>query len=216
VLEVGPVFCGLDLSARNDLTALVYGAQDEQRTWHIWAEFFAPSKGVIERSKRDRVPYDVWAEQGWITLTPGASVDYEVIAQRIAALSEDLDIARIGFDRWRMDVLKKELERIGLELPLVPFGQGFRDMAPAVDALEAALTNEALAHGGNPVLRMCAANAVVSADPAGNRKLDKAKAVGRIDGLVALTMLIGTAGMVSSQPEPKSVYESRGLEELYL
>ena len=78
-------------------------------------------------------------------------------------------------------------------------------MSPALDALEGELLNARVAHGAHPVLTMCAANAVVSTDPAGNRKLDKHKATGRIDGLVALAMAIGPA-MSAQQREP-SVYE---------
>ncbi|MDN6109271.1 MAG: phage terminase family protein, partial [Enterobacterales bacterium] len=45
----------------------------------------------------------------------------------------------------------------------------------------------------HPVLTMCAQNAVVVKDAAGNRKLDKSKATGRIDGMVAMTMAAGAA-----------------------
>ena len=74
-----------------------------------------------------------------------------------------------------------------------PFGQGMVSMAPALDVIEAELLNSRIRHGGHPVLRMCAANAVVTADAAGNRKLDKSKATGRIDGLVAMVMALGVA-----------------------
>ena len=60
--------------------------------------------------------------------------------------------------------------------------------APRVEQLVA---QRALRHGDNPVLNMCAANAVVTRDPAGNRKLDKAKSYSKIDGMVALTMALG-------------------------
>jgi len=75
----------------------------------------------------------------------------------------------------------------------VEFGQGFQSMSPALRDLESVLLNGKLRHGNNPVLSMCAANAVVTSDPAGGRKLNKAKAAGRIDGLVALTMAFGIA-----------------------
>ncbi len=99
----------------------------------------------------------------------------------------------IAFDRWRMDVFKASLARLGLELPLQEFGQGFKDMSPALDTLEAELMNERVRHGGNPILKWCAANAIAVKDPAGNRKLDKAKSTGRIDGLVAMAMAMGVA-----------------------
>lgn len=98
----------------------------------------------------------------------------------------------IAFDRWRISLLQKEFDKQGIDLPLIEFGQGFKDMSPALDVLEAELLNGRIAHGGHPVLTMCAANAVVSRDPAGNRKLDKQKATGRIDGMAAMTMAFGT------------------------
>ena len=99
----------------------------------------------------------------------------------------------VAFDRWRIDLLKKELDAIGCELPLEPFGQGFKDMAPALDTLEAELLNGRIAHGGHPVLTMCAANATVVKDPTGARKLDKSRATGRIDGIQALAQAMGVA-----------------------
>lgn len=188
----GPVFAGLDLSARTDLTALVLVGQVDG-VWHVRPYFWTPEQGIADRSKRDRVPYDLWAQQGHLKTTPGASVDYEHLATDMLEILDGLDVRAIAFDRWRMDVLKKELDRLGADLPLVPWGQGFQSMSPALDALEAELLNGRMAHGNHPVLTMCAANAVIERDPAGNRKLTKAKSTGRIDGLQALAMAMGAA-----------------------
>ena len=196
---VGPVYIGLDLSARNDLCALVCTSKDEDDCWNVIPEFFAPQIGVKERAHRDRVPYDVWGRDGFLTLTPGASVDYGYIADRLGEICSDHDVVAIAFDRWRIDVLMKELAARGLELPLVPFGQGFKDMTPAVDALESILLNGKMKHGNHPVLNMCASNAVATRDPAGNRKIDKAKSTGRIDGIVALAMALGRAACLEPQ-----------------
>lgn len=81
LFESGPCFGGLDLSARNDLTAKVWIAQDADGIWHVKPEFFAPKMGIVERSQRDRVPYDLWASQGLLTATNGASVEYGAVAQ---------------------------------------------------------------------------------------------------------------------------------------
>jgi len=66
-----------------------------------------------------------------------------------------------------------------------------------------------LRHGGHPLLNMCAANAVAVRDPAGNRKLDKAKSTGRIDGLVALAMALGAASH-GEAPVVASPWEDEG------
>lgn len=186
------VFVGLDLSARHDLTAAV-AVRKKGDKWHVWPTFFVPQQGLLERSQRDRVPYDVWAQQGHLVLTPGSTVDYEFVAHWLVEFCEDHGVKSIRFDRWRMDVLKAELARIGVELPMEEFGQGYKSMTPALDTLEAELVEGNLLHGAHPVLTMCAANAVAVSDPAGNRKLDKSKATGRIDGMVALAMAIGGA-----------------------
>ena len=78
-----------------------------------------------------------------------------------------------------------------------------------VAKLEAELVNGRLAHGMHPVLSMCAANAVVTKDPAGARKLDKSRATGRIDGMVALCMAMGAAAM--AEVPVANPYQERGL-----
>src|SRR3546814_5246325 len=81
---------------------------------------------------------------------------------RISDWSSDVcssDLAKIGFDRWRMDRMQQALDAAGVVLPLEAFGQGYVSMSPALDALEADLLQERLRHGGHPALAMCAANA---------------------------------------------------------
>ncbi|CAB4121493.1 Terminase large subunit, Lambdalikevirus-type [uncultured Caudovirales phage] len=209
VFRSNTVYMGLDLSARNDLTALAMVAKDNLGVWHCKLEFFAPLANVRDRGMRDRVPYDLWADEGLITLTPGASVDYEYVARRLCELTDDYSVGAIAYDRWRIDVLQAELRRLERELPLVEFGQGFKDMSPALDTLEGELLNHRLLHGGNSVLTWCAANAMTTRDPSGNRKLDKSKATGRIDGMVALAMALGVIN--KNIAEGPSVYEERGV-----
>jgi len=203
-LAFGEVYMGLDLSSRNDLTANVAIAKDADGEWQTEPYFFAPNIGLSERSHRDRVPYDIWARDGYLILTPGASVDYETVAKWLAEYCASRNVLRINFDRWRIDVLKAELSRIDADLPLEPFGQGFKDMTPALDTLESELINGNLRHGAHPVLTMCASNAVATRDPAGNRKLDKSKATGRIDGMVALAMAMG-AGSGTDAERPVTI-----------
>lgn len=190
-----PVFGGVDLSSVNDLTAKVYVARYDQK-WHVKPTFWLPGEGLSEKSKADRVPYDVWHRQGFLRTTPGKTVDYEFVAATLYSDCERYNIHKIAFDRWNWKHLKAWLLAVGFsesqlegdEAIFEPFGQGYQSMSPALRDLETDLLNEEIAHAGHPVLTMCASNAVVTSDPAGNRKLDKAKATGRIDGMVALAM----------------------------
>jgi phage terminase large subunit-like protein len=128
-------------------------------------------------------------------------VDYGYVADHLAALCESHDVRRIAFDAWNFRHLRPYLERVGFREDqldgdgaiFVPMRQGFQTMSPALRDLEAAMLEGRLRHGMHPVLEMCAANAVVVSDPAGNRKLAKNKSRGRIDGMVALAMALSAA-----------------------
>ncbi|MDI3515768.1 MAG: hypothetical protein PWP40_2997 [Rhodocyclaceae bacterium] len=188
----GPVFGGLDLSARTDLTALVLIGRING-IWHVQTHVWTPEKGLLDRERKDRAPYTVWEREGFLKTTPGATVDYGFVAADIARITAGLEVAGIAYDRWRIDLMRHEFQKIGLDLPLTEWGQGFKDMSPALDTLEAELLNGRIAHGGHPVLSMAAANATTTRDPAGSRKLDKSRATGRIDPLQAMAMAFGLA-----------------------
>lgn len=192
----GPVYIGLDLSEVNDLTAMIMISAIEG-AWHTKSTFWLPKDGLRDRARKDRVPYDVWHDQGFLEATPGKSIEYEWVAWRLREVFDTYDVRRAGFDRWNWRHLRPWLVKVGFteeELSrFEEFGQGTQSMSPALRTLESVLLNEKLRHGGHPVLTMCAANAVVSGPDASNRKLVKAKSRGRIDGMVALTMAIGVA-----------------------
>lgn len=204
----GLVFGGLDLAETTDLCAFVLIAF-WQGKWHVRAWFWKPAATVADHAKRDRQPYGRWVEQGFIETTPGVAVDYEFVATRIGQITNGMNIGAIGFDRYRFKTLEAQMGKLGIALPFEPFGQGHVSMAPAMDTTEIAFLNEQVAHGGNPVMTICAANAVVEKNAAGDRKLNKAKSTGRIDGLVALVMAMGVAA-AKTEAGP-SVYEGRGL-----
>jgi phage terminase large subunit-like protein len=202
LFEDAPVYGGLDLSSRQDLTALVLAAKDSASVVHLQPHFFAPQQGLRERAERDKAPYDLWAHQGLLTATPGASVDYEFVAQCLANLAARCDLREVRFDRWRINDFERALERIGVKIPLAPHGQGFRDMSPALDDFEALALNGRMRHGNHPIMTWCAANAVVVKDAAGNRKIDKSRATGRVDGLVAAAMAVAAMSGAAEPAEP--------------
>jgi phage terminase large subunit-like protein len=200
-----PVYGGLDLSEVNDLTALVLAAPVEG-VWHVKPTFWLPGNGLRERARADRAPYDVWAEQGYIVAIDGASsVEYEYIAAYLRDLFDSLDVRKLAFDRWNFRHLKPWLLKAGfteeeLETKFEEFGQGFQSMSPALRTTESALLSQKVAHGGHPVLTMCMENAVVMMDPAGGKKLSKAKSRGRIDGAVSLVMAMAVAETYEEAP----------------
>jgi phage terminase large subunit-like protein len=175
--------------------------------WHVKPTFWLPAEGLLERSRKDRVPYDTWRDQGHLQVTPGPSIEYEFVAAHLRVVFDELNVAQMAFDRWNFKHLKPWLVKAGFsdaELErFVEFGQGFQSMSPALRDLESDLLMEKIVHGDHPVLTMCAANAVVQTDPAGNRKLAKHKSNGRIDGLISLTMAKGVAGSYEPERQPE-------------
>lgn len=205
-----PVYGGLDLSEVNDLTSLVLIANVDG-VWHQKPRFWLPAEGLAERSKHDRVPYDQWAREGFVATVPGKSIEYSYVAQYIAGLFDVLNIQKIAFDRWNWRHFRPWLVRAGMteaeiDERFLEFGQGFQSMSPAMRDLEAAILGGKLRHDSHPVMNMCVANAVVKTDEAGNRKLNKMKSHGRIDGLVALTMAHGAAPDVPEKPPSYQVF----------
>lgn len=194
VLQGQKVWAGLDLSSVSDLTALVVVSENGD----VFPTFWLPEEGIVEKSRVDRVPYDQWARDGVLELTPGRSIQYQFIAHFLRELFDENDVQALAFDRYNMRFLTPWLVDAGFSpeelLKFKSFGQGFVSMSPALRELEARLLGKALRHGNHPLLTMCAANAVTVSDPAGNRKFTKAKATGRIDGMVALAMAVGAQG----------------------
>jgi phage terminase large subunit-like protein len=209
VLENGTLFCGGDLSSTQDLTAFIAAAADAAGIYHLRCWFFLPEDGLRERAHRDRVPYDLWAQQGFLHLVPGRAITMDAVAAVIEPALRPLRIGAFAYDRWGFQALKEALKHRGWEPPfLEDFGQGYKTMTPALRAVETLALQGRLRHGNHPILTMCASNAVVATDDAGNRKLTKRRSTGRIDGMVALAMAIGAATAAAPPPEI-SVYDER-------
>lgn len=209
-------YLGLDLSQVNDLTALL----------HIWLRgeqifirprFWLPAYGIEERSKSDKVPYDIWAKQGVLELTPGKSVDYSFIAPIVGQLQTQYKFKACGFDRWNWPHFERELLRVVPKIPpkhmelWKPVGQGTATMSPALRVIETALLNGNLVHGNHPVMNMCMSNAIVSSADAANRKLEKEKSKGRIDGAVALCDAVAAMLADNAKPVNKPTFKIRSV-----
>ena len=193
-----PCYGGLDLGSTTDLTSLVlYFPEDDGA---VIPYFWCPQERLQEREHGDRVPYPLWVKQGLLEAPAGRAIDRKAIVCRIAEITSMFDVKGMAYDRWRLEDLKKLLADEGIDIPVEPWGQGFKDMAPAVDALETAILNQTIQHPDHPILTWNIANAVVEVDPTGARKITKEKSIERVDGLVALVMAMG---LYARQPKQK-------------
>lgn len=193
-LEGRDCYAGLDLSTTTDLCSLnlYFPSPDLSEQPNQCLSFnWVPEDNIQRRSERDRVPYQLWAEQGFIEATEGNVVDYDVIRARINELNTRYHIQEIAIDRWNSTQLQTQL--MGDGFTVVPFGQGFASMSAPTKELEKQVLAQELAHGAHPVLRWAASNVAVQTDAAGNIKPAKDKSMERIDPIVALVMAIGRA-----------------------
>ena len=164
-------YAGLDLSTTTDISALVlaFPPESQDDRYQVLCRFWIPEEAMHERSRRDRVPYETWVRQGYITATPGNVIDYDYILAQIDEDAQMYDLHEIAFDRWGATRIVQDLQEMGLTV--VQFGQGFASMSAPMKELEKLILSHRLAHGNNPVLTWMADNLVASVDPAGNIKL---------------------------------------------
>lgn len=225
------LYMGLDLSGKVDLSSLQGVTSGEISKTISW--FWKPEATLHEHEERDHVPYQLWAKQGYINTTPGKSIQYSFIAEELARISRTYSIIAIAFDRYRIDDLRTAMDAIGLTsyiektdkegvpiiepsggIRLVPWGQGYKDMTPAVEAFEGAILNRTLMHNTQPCLTWNISNAMAVSDAAGNRKLDKSAVRFRIDGAVALCMAEGLKSRDNKGSDKKSGYEGLTVDQI--
>lgn len=209
-----PCWLGLDLSSKRDLTALAAVWREGDRLWsRSW--FWTPGDTLDERARTDNVPYRAWLTQGHLFAPPGRIIDKTDVAEFVSALAASHDVQAMAYDQAQADEFIAACDETGLDawiwqgpekpdgvgLKLIRHGQGFAGynsthslwMPRSVSSIEEEIIARRLRISPNPVLTWNAASAVLMSDPSGNRKWDKRKATGRIDGMVALAMAVGAA-----------------------
>ena len=201
-----PCWGGLDLASTKDLAAWVL-VFDVDGTMVALCRFFVPEEGVRLRSRRDRVPYDQWAREGWLTPTEGNVTDNDVIRRAINEDKERFRIQTAGFDPWNALDLTPKLVKDGVDM--VQIRQGFPSMSGPSKELEKLVLSKRLDHMSNPILRWNAASVVLRFDPNENYMPNKDKSNERIDGVVALIMALGQ-WMSGEKETAASYYEKHG------
>ena len=194
-------YCGLDLSSTSDTTAFVAIWPDEDGTYDIHCHVFVPEAGADKASKSDRVPYRQWAKDGFVTLTDGDLVDYDVVRDYVLSFCEKNAVRAVAIDRWNATHITTQLVSEGVEVK--PFGQGFASLSSPTKLLETLIISKKLRHAGDPVLAWQISNVQVKVDDAGNIKPTKqhSHSTSRIDAAVALIMALGLASGELHGPE---------------
>jgi phage terminase large subunit-like protein len=224
----------LDLSQKNDLTALS-GAWEMPELLAVKTWYWTTKEGLEERADADKAPYVDWVEDGYLTATPGATIDYTYVAQQVAEIDAEHDIQALVVDPAFLTAFTDACDQIGLQwwlwdgpgkpegrgLKIIRHAQGQRIvfeerqlcMPHSITRTEDRILEAKILIDASPVTYSCAANAVVEADGMGNRMFNKKRSRGRIDGMVTIAMVTGAA-TATEKPKKKSVYASRGVRKL--
>jgi phage terminase large subunit-like protein len=190
-----PCYAGLDLSSTTDMTSLVLYWPEQGA---VLPYFWLPQEGLFDRDRKEGGHYRQWCEMGTLETTPGKAINFRAIIHRLAEIQTQFGLRSVGYDRAFIKTFTVQCEEEGVRLPLKEYGQGYVSMSPAVQLLEAAVLDKRIHHGGHPILRWQMSNVAIETDHSGNRKPSKKRAIGHIDGVVALLIAMGTA----AQPAP--------------
>ena len=193
---------GLDLSTTTDISALslIFPPLDESEPYFVLPFFWVPESKLSE--KRDRVPFDQWRKQGYLSVTEGDVIDYDHIRRDVTELAAKYNIVSIAFDPWNSTQIATQLaEQDGLNL--VQHRQGFVSMNEPSKEFERLILSRKIAHNANPVMRWMVNNVAIKTDPAGNIKPDKTKSTERIDAVVATIMALSRVMTHAETSEPQ-------------
>lgn len=198
---------GVDLATTTDVAAyvLVFPPEDGE-AYTLVPFFFVPEEAIEKRSKKDRVPYDLWAKEGFIIPTPGNVIDYNHIKAKMRETAQQYNLREVAYDRWGATALVTDMTEEGLTM--VPIGMGFASMSAPTKEMEKLILSRKINHGNNKILRWMFDNVMMKTDPAGNIKPDKEKSKDKIDGIVASIIALDRA---LRNTNGKSVYETRGI-----
>lgn len=176
-------YCGIDLSATTDLTAVTFEFPIENGYYAWVTHCFMPEESLSEKERQDKVPYRAWVRQNYITLTPGNVVDYDWIQSYIMKKAKIYNIVEVDYDPWNATQFANNITNEGFTC--VEIRQGYRTLSEPTKDTEKLILNKKLITFNNPVLKWAFSNAVAKLDPAGNIKLDKSKATQRIDPCIS-------------------------------
>jgi phage terminase large subunit-like protein len=200
-------YAGLDLSTTTDLSAYaILSEPDEYDDRYLKIFLFCPKDTIEKRSKEDRVPYQYWADQGYIIATPGNVIDYFVISDIIKQTFHKHKVIRLEYDRYNATQLIQELQKEGLNVS--EFSQAIGTISAPTKEFEKLVYSGKIKHDGNPALAWMLASCVIYADANDNIKVHKGRSGAngrRVDGIIATINALG-GSMSTPEETNESIY----------
>lgn len=164
--------CAIDLSESDDFSAVSVGVYDyDNKSFFFHTKYFFP-KGALEKHENRRL-YEIWAEQGYLMLTEGDVIDYDVIVNYILEVNNYVHIRNIGYDAWKSTELINLLSVfLGSDAPYVlkSVSQTYGNFNAPVESFEHGIKTDHITINRNPINNYCFANAVIDVDNMDNKK----------------------------------------------
>lgn len=204
---------GLDIASTSDFTAFMLRFPFDDGHYEMILKLWVPKLGAIEREKKDRVPYTMWANKGLITLTEGNETDYDHVTEDIVELAKKYRIQNIGIDYNYQGLGIKQAVEKQCRIEFTSYSQTFRSMTMPTKQYLSLINSGNLWHGGHEVLTWMASNLMLAHGKEGEVRPTKDKSGDKIDGIVADIMAMGLA-VGRDKNAGQSVYDRRGLTTL--
>ncbi|PGT36441.1 terminase [Bacillus anthracis] len=181
---------GCDLSSTTDLTAakVIFMLPDDKNIY-VKQMYWLPEDLLEQRSKEDKIPYDLWYEQDLLRTTPGNSVHYKYVTEWFLEIRDEYGIYLpwIGYDRWSAKYWVEEMEGYFGKEAMVPVAQGKQTLSSPMKLLGADLESKLVNYNNNPIDKWCLSNTAIDIDKNLNIQPNKTKNQRRrIDGTAAL------------------------------
>lgn len=179
------VYIGVDLSKKIDLTSVGFVFPTEYG-FHVGQHSFMPAETLTERRVKDKVPYDLWIEEGWMDVTPGAVVDYSFVEKWIIDFVNDyeLNVILFCYDPYGAAQFAQNMANYGMTIAEIR--QGFPTLSEPTKEFRDYVYQKKITHVGDKVLSWAVGNAVIEMAANESIKLSKAKSRERIDPIAAI------------------------------
>lgn len=182
-------YMGLDLGAKNDLTAkvLVFPVEENERlNYYVFGTYYAPRAALL---KSGNSQYDGWETLGYLKVTEGAVTDFNQIEADVLEDCSRFRVKSVAYDPWQATQLATRLS--DNDVPMVEYRNTVQNMSDPMKWLEALVQDKRLIHEGDPALTWMMGNVVAKRDFKDNVFPRKEVYENKIDGAVALIMALG-------------------------
>jgi phage terminase large subunit-like protein len=190
--ELNPKYAigGVDLSSTVDLTAAaaLFRVPGSEKIY-IKHMYWLPEDLLEQRTKEDKIPYDIWRDMGLLRTCQGNSVHAKYVTQWYLELMNEHGIyfPFIGYDSWSAKYWVEEMEGYFGKECMKPVIQGKKTLSSPMKSLGADLESKIIVYNNNPITKWCLTNTAVDIDRNDNiQPIKTSQQRRRIDGLAAM------------------------------